>query len=148
MLFAKSALASMVANDVEYDAQGHPMFLIKSKLEMEEMLNMIDSDATMMPIHHGFPEQFWTKYTADGEKEGFGGQEGFERVAMKAHTGKFVSMHDPNDLTIVANRDVLGPWEKFMVNWHGGNSISLSTDHQKFVSCNQGSNDDDKKGSN
>ena len=53
--------------------------------------------------------QYWTMYNVPGE--GFGLREGQDRVVFKSYHGKWMSAEDSR---LVANRDEVGQWEKFI----------------------------------
>ena len=55
--------------------------------------------------------QHTTMYDVPGAKgEGFGLAEGRDRFVFKSHHGKWLCAEDSK---LVANRDEVGPWEKF-----------------------------------
>merc|ERR1719331_417487 len=116
------------------------MFFAKSAIAASLAAEEVEIDSTIATAQkHNFPSHMWTQYTQAGKKAGYGVEVGNQRVIMKSHHKKWVTMNTPAGTGMMANRPGVGPWEKFSVHSHGGDLVSLKADNGKWVTCEAGS---------
>jgi hypothetical protein len=54
-------------------------------------------------------------------------------IAIRANNGKFVCAENGGASPLVANRDVIGPWEQFLMVEHGPGKVALQACNGKYV---------------
>jgi hypothetical protein len=54
-------------------------------------------------------------------------------IALKVSNGKFVCAENGGASPLVANRDVIGPWEQFLLVEHGPGKVALQATNGKYV---------------
>lgn len=111
------------------------MYLLKEG--SDEFLQLYDKVGSHSSV---IPHSFWTKKTAPGKGEGWGLSQGKEMVVFKSWRNKWMSMHTGDGNSMSANRGAVGPWEKFAVEYQGGDVFAFKAWNGKYVCCNNGQN--------
>lgn len=83
------------------------------------------------------PPHFWTDSNSRGNGYGWGTAEGEKYVTLKGRLG-YVSLDTLGGEQAKANRDSNGPWEKFKVEFLGGNKVAFKGWNGKYMCCHQG----------
>lgn len=103
-----------------------PSFLINLETEEAELGN---------ELKNAIPRQFWTKYTATGEMNGYGTEDGYDKIVLKSYIDRFWGVRNGR---LYAASERAGSWEKFTPIIAGKNLVSFKTWENKYVSCNDG----------
>lgn len=132
----RSNFAKSGPNDIEYDSNGKPMYLMKGQ-QLESFLQAQDNAVSLANTWDTsiMPYQFWTKRTARGENRGRGLQAGSDYFVFKSYEDKYLSRNDGGHMK---HKDQTNSQIKFQyrrVQSSNDGQVGIRAYNNKYMRC-------------